>query len=488
MSTDQAPPTTESTSAADQPPIEERSVITQHTVDLGDGRTLAYKATAGTLVLTDEADKPTASIFHVAYELEGDHANADRPLVFAFNGGPGSSSVWLHLGILGPMRVQAADPDEPPAQVGVLGPNPDTLLEAADIVFIDPIGTGFSRPAPGKEAKDFYGLQQDVEALGEVIRIITTRMGRWASPKFLVGESYGTMRAAALAEHLQSRHGMYVDGLGLVSTVLHWGTLNFHRMNDLGFMVALPTMAATAAYHGVTSGDPVQRFAEAQEFALTDYATALLQGSRLTQGEVDRTAGRVAELIGLDASYVRAANLRVNQSRFCKELLRDRRRTVGRLDTRFTGIDLDSAGEHSGSGDPSYWAIQNPYTRAMGDYVRGSLGFETDLVYEILSGEPGKHWDYGQAGTNKYADVSDRLGHALNRDPNLRVLVASGYFDLATPMLGADMTVDHLWLDADRAGSVTTTRYEAGHMMYVNPTQSRRLGADLVQLVAPSGA
>ncbi len=354
--------------AAEAKPVEFKDEIveTEHQVIVG-GKLIPYKATTGRLVMRDEEDKAKASIFFIAYTRSDSQDLSQRPLTISFNGGPGSSSVWLHLGLLGPRRVEAGD-------AGALVPPPYrlvnneySLLDMTDLVFIDPVSTGFSRPAPGEEAKQFHGVEQDIESVGDFIRLYVTRFKRWGSPKFLIGESYGTTRAVGLADFLQKRHGMYLNGLMLISSILNFQTAEFELGNDLPYMLHLPTYTATAWYHGKLQGDLqadlTQALAAATAFARGAYAAALFQGDALPADERAAIVRRLAELTGLSEDYVEQTNLRVEIMRFCKELLRDRRRTVGRLDSRFLGVDRDAAGEHFAT-DPSYAAIQGPYASA----------------------------------------------------------------------------------------------------------------------------
>jgi carboxypeptidase C (cathepsin A) len=457
--------------------------VTEHVVTIGGGE-LAYRADARTTVLRDEAGDAKATIFSVAYTRTDGQAGEERPLTFAFNGGPGSSSTWLHLGLLGPRRVDV--PDGPTAAPYRLVDNDASLLDVSDLVLIDPVSTGYSRPAPGEDAKQFHGYREDLAWVGEFIRLHTTRAGRWRSPKFLVGESYGTIRAAGLARHLQDRHGMEVAGVALVSAVLLYQTARPALGNDLPYVLALPTYAATARYHGVLdhgAGSLRELVDEVEEFALGDYASLLLRGGRageeLRRSVVDRLAG----FTGLSPAFLEACDLRVTPARFFKELLRSRRRTVGRLDTRFTGIDADAAGELP-EYDPSYAVIQGPFTAAVNAYLRTELAFETDVLYEVLNGDRVRPWSYGDHGENRFLDVATALREAMSRSPGLRVLLASGYYDLATPFAAAEWTLEHMGLDPSLSDLVRTERYEAGHMMYIHPPSRDKLAGDLRRLVA----
>jgi carboxypeptidase C (cathepsin A) len=484
---------TEQSKERPAPPPEDTIVQTRHTLGVG-GRELRYTARAGTIVLREEAEKggeggptadgekPRATIFFVAYTLDDADAAA-RPITFAFNGGPGSSSVWLHLGLLGPRRVLLDDDGTAPPPFR-LADNEYTLLEHTDLVFIDPVNTGYSRVVPGEAAKQFHGFKRDIESVGDFIRLYTSRYGRWLSPKFLAGESYGTTRAGGLAGYLQARHGLYLNGLVLVSAVLNFQTLEFDPGNDLPYILFLPTYTATALYHRRLApelqADLRATLAEVEAFALGEYAMALLRGDTLEPERRAEVAARLARYTGLSAEYVERSNLRVRDDRFVKELLRDERRTVGRLDSRFTGVDRDAAGERT-EFDPSYAVIQGPYTAAFNDYVRRELAFESDLPYEILSGRV-HPWSYGDH-ENRYVDVAETLRQAMTVNPHLRVHVASGYCDLATPYFATEYTLAHMGLDPRLRGNLAVSYYEAGHMMYVHRASLARLRDELAGFV-----
>lgn len=479
---------------APAPPPEDTIVQTRHTLGIG-GRELRYTVTTGTLVLREEAeksgdggltadgDKPRATIFFVAYTLD-DAEPASRPITFAFNGGPGSSSVWLHLGLFGPRRVLLDDDGNAPPPPFRLVDNECTLLEQSDLVFIDPVNTGYSRVVAGEAAKQFHGFKRDIESVGDFIRLYTSRYGRWLSPKFLAGESYGTTRAGGLAGYLQERHGLYLNGLMLVSAVLNFQTLEFDPGNDLPYILFLPTYAATAFYHRRLApelqADLRATLAEVEAFALGDYALALLRGDALEPDRRAEVAARLARYTGLSVEYVERSNLRVRDDRFVKELLRAERRTVGRLDSRFTGVDRDAAGERT-EFDPSYAVIQGPYTAAFNDYVRRELAFASDLPYEILSGRV-HPWSFGDH-ENRYVDVAETLRQAMTTNPHLRVHIASGYDDLATPYFATEYTVAHMGLDPSLRGNLAVSYYEAGHMMYVHRESLVRLCRELAGFV-----
>lgn len=459
------------------PPVPKDST-TQHTLTL-DGKAIAFTATAGTLPLLDDAGKATAHVFYIAYTKNGENP-ADRPVTFTFNGGPGSSSVWLHVGAFGPKRV-ALDPEglplPPPTK---LVDNDLSLLDLTDLVFIDPVSTGFSRAAAGQDPKKFHGVQEDLQAVGEFVRLYVTRQKRWGSPKFLAGESYGTTRASALVGLMQDRHGMNFNGVILISAILNFGTARFDDGNDLPHVLFLPTFTATAWYHKKLApeyrGDLKKALADVEKFVEEDYAKALLKGDKLTEAERTAVADKLAGFTGLSADYLRRANLRPEIMRFTKELLRGDRKTVGRFDSRMTGIDADAVGERH-EYDPSYATVQGAYTSALNEYVRTGLKYESDVPYEILTGKV-QPWNYGEA-QNRFLNVAPALRSALTKNPHLRVFLASGYYDLATPYFAADYTMNHLHLDADRRKQITTAYYEAGHMMYVHRPSHEKLKKDL---------
>jgi carboxypeptidase C (cathepsin A) len=491
------------TAPAAEPRPEPKDVlaITQHTITLG-GQAITYTVTAGTLVLKEESEKKgdqageaegekaKATIFFIAYTRDGVEDRSRRPLTFSFNGGPGSSSVWLHLGVLGPRRVWMDDTGNLPQPPYRLVDNEFSLLADTDLVFIDPVSTGFSRPVPGEKARDYHGFRKDIEAVGDFIRLYASRYQRWTSPKFLIGESYGTTRAAGLSGYLQDRHGMYLNGIMLVSVILSFQTARFDPGNDLPYLLFLPTYTATAWYHqrlpAELQSDLQKAIRQSEAFALGDYAQALMQGSQLGGRERARVARQLARLTGLSVDYVERTDLRIHIHRFIKELLRDQRRTVGRLDSRFLGIDRDAAGEHH-EYDPSLVNVLGPYTAAFNDYVRGELKYESDLPYEILNY---KVWPWRFDHDNQYINVAETLRKAITTNPHLRVFVANGYFDLATPHFATEYTLNHLGLDPSLQANISLHYYEAGHMMYIHQPSLAKLRDDLagfIQGAVPAG-
>ncbi|MCH2133323.1 MAG: hypothetical protein MK116_06195 [Phycisphaerales bacterium] len=465
--------------------------VTERTITL-DGETITYRATAGMQPLLAESGEVRANIFHVAYERLDADGNPmattpeDRPITFCFNGGPGSSSVWLHLGAWGPARVDMGDAGSLKPSPWKLVPNDGAILDVTDLVFIDPVTTGYSRSSEDHNDSEFHGLEADANAVAEFIRLYLTRNERWLSPKYIAGESYGTTRAAALADRLQNRHGIFLNGVILVSAILDFQTTDFAPGNDVANTLFLPTYTATAWYHGqLADGLTLEEAVRQSEaFARDDYLVALYQGTELTSEDRQKTASRLSELMGVSTEFLLQSNLRVSPSRFRKELLREQRKTVGRLDSRFTGVDPDSAGDRPWY-DPSYSVIQGPYTAAMNHYVRVDLEFESDIPYEILTGRV-RPWDMN--ARNEYLDVSSRLSQAMVANPELHVFLAEGYYDLATPFWAADYTLRHMRLEPAFLQHVTTARYESGHMMYLHDPSRVGLRRDLLEFYRSSRA
>lgn len=475
------PEVKEAPSKQDAP--KDHAVTTKHSITVN-GSKLDYEATAGTLVLKDDDGKAKASFFYIAYTKPGEKEPGKRPISFVFNGGPGSSSVWLHMGAFGPRRIAIEEKGKSVAPPYRLVDNEGTLLETTDLVFMDPVSTGYSRPAPGVDGKLFHGVQEDLEANAAFVRLYVSRNNRWDSPKFLMGESYGTTRAAGLVAHLQDREGMNFNGVVLVSVVLNFGTIRFDEGNDLPYSLYLPGYTATAWYHKKLASDLQANLnntlAEAEKFAAGEYTLALMKGDALPTAERQQVARKLARFTGLAEEFVTRANLRLDLSRFRKELLRAERKTVGRFDSRFLGIDQDSAGE-APEYDPSYAVVQGPYTALVNQYLHGPLKYETDLTYRILTDRV-QPWNYGNA-RNRYLNVAPSLRQALTKNPGLRVLVASGLYDLATPYYATRYTMSHLGLDPSLTDHVTIEEYPAGHMMYTNEASLLKLKKDVVAFV-----
>jgi carboxypeptidase C (cathepsin A) len=460
---------------------EEPPVVTKHELHLGE-RTLRYDVTSGMLPIKNEKGETEARLFFTAYTVDSPGGTKDRPLMFSFNGGPGSSSVWLHLGGLGPRRVRMLDDGAMPAPPFRLEENEYTWLEQTDLVFVDPVDTGDIMATTPELAKKFCGVKHDLESVGEFIRLYLSRYGRWASPLFLVGESYGTFRAAGLAGLLIEK-GIAFNGIVLVSSILDLLTARFDVGNDLPYVLFLPTYAATAWRHGRLPADLQSQelaavLAEVEAWA-GEYAVALGKGAALTGEERAAVVEGLARYTGLSARYVEQSNLRIQIHRFCKELLRDEGRTVGRLDSRYTGFDALGVTERPDF-DPSLSAIRPPYTAMLNDYVGTELGYRTDAEYHILRG---LEWDWGSAGEG-YAKTAEALSSAFAKNPYLHLFVASGYYDLATPYFATKYTLNHLALDEPTRGNIHTGEYPVGHMVYLEKGVLAQLKTDVAAFIA----
>jgi len=459
------------------------AATTRHRTTI-DGRTLAYTATAGTLRLRAPDGSPRADMFYVAFTADDIDDASTRPITFAFNGGPGSSSVWLQLGALGPRRVDMPDTLTPPPPPYRLVDNAFGLLDQTDLVFIDPIATGFSRPIEG-DGKAFFNVEGDIEAVAEFIWRYLTRAQRWNSPRFLAGESYGTTRAVGLARRLQDR-GIVLNGLVLLSLALDFQTFLFEVGNELPYVLYLPSYAAVAWYHERLADRPDDLHAfleEVRTFAIEQYAPALLRGASLAPERRRAVAEQLAAYTGLDADTIERLDLRVEYLRFAKSLLGRPGHTVGRLDARYTGPDLDRDHRQL-QRDPSYDAPVGVFTALINDYLRRVLRYEADTGYAVLSREVNRGWDWADKARMGHPSVADDLRLTLVANPHLRVIVLNGLYDLATPFFAAEYTVDHLGLEPEQRANIDLTYYEAGHMMYFHPPSLKAMRADLVRFYA----
>jgi carboxypeptidase C (cathepsin A) len=471
----QAPGQYETASATAEEPSK-----TSHVLRL-DGREIRYTATAGTIPIRLDDGKIAARMFYVAYTKDGEDAKT-RPIAFLYNGGPGSASVWLHMGSFAPRRARMADEGFQPAPPYQLVDNEHSLLDVADLVFVDAIDTGYSRVMAGVDNSQFHGQDGDIRAFGEFIAAYLGVFNRWPSPKFLIGESYGTIRSAGLAQELQSRHGIELNGIVLVSALLTYQTLSPAPNNDIAWAVQIPTFAATAWYHKKLPADLQAKSVkhivdEARAFALGEYMLALTKGNILTDAERLSMAEKLARFTGLTPKYILSANLRVDSARFRKELLRDRRLVVGRLDGRFTALDADAAGERQ-EFDPSNTALQGPYVALFQDYVKNELKWDTSLHYPT-SGNV-RPWTYVQ---NRYMDMTDALRLTMAKNPFLRVLLVSGYYDMATYVGGAEFNLTHFAYDRQITDRVSYAYYEGGHMMYIRPSAHAELKRDAAAFI-----
>lgn len=465
------------------PDATHKPVLTTNTVAIS-GQPVTYVAETGMLPLLKPDGTARASVFYVAYTKQGQTNAATRPVMFCFNGGPGSSSVWLHLGALGPRRVKMNEDGTLPKPPFGLVDNDYSILPVADLVFIDPVDTGYSRPAKDEKPDQFFGQSGDIDSVGEFIRLWTMRHQRWLSPKFLCGESYGVFRAAGLAEHLHSRYGLYLSGLALVSGVLDFATLDEGPGNDLPFLVFLPAFTATAHFHKKLPPDLQaslpKALAEAREFARVEYPAALLQGATMSPTQRSNIVAKLQRLTGLSAQVIEDNNLRVDSSTFRKMLLHDQGLILGRYDARITGRDGMPAAR-APRFDPSYAAAYGPFSAAMNAYVREELKFEDDLPYELLAGVG--PWNF--EARNSYPSVEGRLASVLSQNQYLRVLVLGSLRDLACPIDGLHYSIDHLQLDPMYRTNIAYVEYESGHMMYLNLPDLRKMQTDLEKFIGP---
>ena len=441
------------------------------------GQSIAYAATIGETIIKNKDGVPEVAVVTTAYVKEP--RDPGRPVTFLFNGGPGSGTVWLMMGAFGPKRVaipgNGTDDGAPPYPIV---DNPDALMDVTDVVFIDPPGTGFSHLIGKADPKDYYGVTQDAKLVAEVIRRWLNDNGRWNSPKYLGGESYGTTRSAAVANQLMNAtyNDVALNGIILISTVLDFAAGADTPGNELSPITNLPSMAVTALYHGKATAASPEAFAEeARQWAIGPYATALLKGQKLPADERAAIRRELARFTGLSETYLDSADLRVTPSRFYKELLRDRGLTVGRLDSRYTGKDYDSAGE-SPDNDPSFYGIDASYTAAINSWSRDGLGFKTDREYQSIGNVGAWDWRIGGRDANAYLNVAPYIGQALRENSGLRVFVGQGYYDFATPFFAAEYALSRTGIPQDR---IEYRYYGAGHMMYIRDDDRRKLSADI---------
>ncbi|HYX69917.1 MAG TPA: peptidase S10 [Terriglobales bacterium] len=448
--------------------------VTHHSLRLR-GKTLNYTATAGRLPIKDPTGKIEAEMFYVAYTLDGAE-RSQRPLTFAFNGGPGSASIWLHMGALGPRKVVLEPEGWMPASPYRLMDNPDTPLDQTDLVLVDAIGTGFSRPADLETGKKFWGVKGDAEAFGEFIRLYITRNQRWSSPLYLLGESYGTTRSAAVAGYLIDR-GIAFNGIILLSTVLDFETLATSRRNDEAYILTLPSFTMIAAYHKKLvpelMQDAAQTRAEVEKWASTEYTAALAKGDALTPEERQAVIAQLARYTGLKPELIDEANLRIDVRTFTHNLLAEQKLRVGRLDGRYTGPDPEGFLETQNY-DPTGANTGPPFTAVFNDYVRRELNYQTDMPYYTSAGQLAssteqpffQRWEWGPA-IQGFPDTSSALRAAMVKDRHLKVLVMEGYYDLATPFWAADYTMNHLDLAPEYRKNLSFAHYDSGHMVYL---------------------
>ncbi len=445
------------------------------------GKEIPYTATTGKILIRDDEGKPKASIFYVSYVRDKTENQPDRPVMFAFNGGPGSSSVWLHLGILGPKRVSfpgdGTQPLTPPAR---LVENEFSLLDVCDLVFIDPVSTGYSRAEKKDDAGDFHGIESDIESVGDFIRKWVSGNKRWDSPKYLCGESYGGIRAAGLAEHLQDRYGMSLNGVVLLSSLLDYRTLVPAEGSQLSHQVFLPAFATTAHYHKKVTGDREQLLNDVRQFAFGEYTLALLKGTAISEDELTAVSAKLEKFTGLPADFWKRKQLRVNPFEFRAELLRSEGKVIGRFDSRVAWDATDSESDYA-TYDPSYSLAIGAFSTAMLSYLGEDLGWEEEEHYEILTSKVNP-WRYGS--DNRVVNMTDRLVGAIRDNPKLKVLVMGAYADLATPPAGVPYSLGQAMdFPKNLRGNISYTYYEAGHMFYLNPPDLAKSRNDLVEFL-----
>ena len=459
---------------------EQEPVVVEGSVTIG-GSKIDYETITDKLTLKKDDGTPRASIFHVTYLRKGVEDTSTRPVLFAFNGGPGSSAVWLHLGILGPVRVSLpGDGTTAPKPPAKLVPNEFSILDVADLVFVDPVSTGYSRTEKGGKPDEFHGVRQDVTSLGDFVRRWVSENDRWSSPKYLLGESYGGIRVAGLSEHLQSRYGMSLNGVVLLSSLLDFRTLRPGDGDPLLYMVYLPTYTAVAHYHGKIQGDRDTLVAQAQEFALGEYALALLKGTNLTGDQRDKIAARLSELTSLDKEAILKDDLRIDPTSFRSSLLADEDKVIGRFDARVAWPANEGSAAYAAY-DPSFSLAFGAYSTAMLSYLTEELGWEEHVPYEILSSKV-HPWKW--TGENEISNLTSALARAMRDNPHLKVLVMKGAADLATPPGGIDYSLSQMLSTPDSARErIHHADYEAGHMFYLNPPDLEKSRADLLQFL-----
>lgn len=462
-------------------PVDERSEVSKGSVTVA-GTRIDYTATAGTLTIRDDDGKPTASLFYTAYTRDG---ASNRPVTFLFNGGPGSATIWLHMGSIGPVRVATDSPVHVAPRQYSLVPNPNSLIDRTDLVFIDMVGAGWSRPLGDKPGKDFWGVDQDADTFARAILRWVTKHNRWSSPKVVLGESYGTLRAGALGAMLEQR-GMSLDGIIFLSSIMNYGVRQ--PGYDQNSMILFPTYAATAWYHNRIPNRPASLeafLADVRAFVAGPYAAALAKGDAITPEEARSVASQMAAFTGISEDFILRADLRVSLSHFRSELLRDQRVAAGRLDTRYK-LDVADANSVSPEDDPASTAITGAYFATFQDYAAKRLGFRTEMPYRLSARDPGGFdWDWrhrppGERGTQTSPNTGVDLAWTMRTNPALKVLFLNGYYDAATPFYSTEFDVAHMGLPAAQRRNVTLRYYEAGHMFYTDQASLAKLRADLV--------
>lgn len=467
---------------------DQQMAVTHHSMK-ADGEVLRYTATAGCLELTGESGKPQARMFFVAY-VEDQQAPSRRPIAFIFNGGPGAASMYLQLGGLGPKRVPLAKDGTALPDRYKLVDNDATWLSFTDLVFVDPVGTGYSRAASGVDPQQFYDVEGDVRSLAEFIRLYLTRYDRWLSPKYMVGESYGGTRAASLARELQNTKAIELDGVVLLSSAMDFQTFSFGNGNDLACALALPTFTATALYHGKLAGkrdsDLESLVDRARRWATTQYLTDLAAGDTLSDSDRNEVAQKLAEYSGLSRKFILDHDLRVTTRQFTAELLAGKRRQIGLLDGRVVTPEVAGPGRSSHE-DPTLYVVTAPWLAALVTYLREDLQYKTDLSYEYLSRKVNESWKWGSA-VEGYVNMSDELAKAVTTNAHMKVFMAAGYYDLTTPFLSQKYTMEHLGLDPSLRDHVRFAVYRSGHQIYVSDKAMRKMKSDVAAFLGGSNA
>jgi carboxypeptidase C (cathepsin A) len=475
---------------ADTKEPKEESSTTDHTANIG-GQSISYKATIGSILLKNPQGDPTALMYYTAYIKNDVKDQGTRPISFIYNGGPGSASIWLHMGAFGPRRVATKDADYTPPPPYRLTDNANSLLDHTDMVFVDPVGTGFSHAVGKSQDKDFWGVDQDVHSIAQLINLYITRNDRWNSPKFLIGESYGTFRSAALGNYLQSNDNMQLNGIVLISSVLDLGSISFLPGDDIGYILYLPSYAATAWYHKALKDQPADLPAfidEARKFAAGEYAQALMKGTAISAAEKASVAAKLSHFTGLSEEYLMRGDLRIVEPQFTAELLRSRGLTTGRLDARFAGPNGDLLSEFSGS-DPQSDAISTAFISTWNVYIHDELKFtQPDRAYLGSSPVAGGQWYWkrqngGGFGFPGVPNTEPDLAQAMLTNPNLQIEIENGYFDLATPFFGSEFTKEHLGLEQNLTKNIQLKYYDAGHMMYLHEPDLAKLKANIAAFI-----
>lgn len=462
-------------------PIQEEIVEQELSVEI-EGKIIKYKVTTGQILLKSDAGANKATLFYIAYTKENTEKAIERPITFCFNGGPGSSSVWLHLGFLGPKKI-VTEGIGIPSKPFRLEENTESLLDLTDLVFIDPVSTGYSRAVPGEDEKQFHGVEEDIKSVSEFIRLYTTRQSRWLSPKYLISESYGGIRACGVADYLYDNNSMLLNGLIFIAPVINLQMIDFSEGNDLAYVTALPTYIATSLYHNKLSknqiGNRSSFLQEGSHFAFNEYLIALFRGNALSPSEKSEYAMKISQWIGLPSEEIEKANLRVSPYFFEKKLLSHKNELLGRFDGRFKGYDLDLFSKYCRY-DPSLDSIMGPFTAVFNQYVRDDLQWKKDLEYKVLTNV--FPWKWGEA-SRKCLNMASSLREVMIKNPSMKIFIATGIYDLAIPFSATQYTIDHLELPGSVKENITTKTYDAGHMIYLDQKTFMQLRKDVAEFI-----